>query len=352
MRHGSHIDPPNRFERLHRDANPVHADCEQEFLAGEPHRKIEYLEDTSKSIISENNSPDIPFRYSLNPYRGCIHGCAYCYARPTHEYLGFSAGLDFETKIIVKRNAPQLFREFLSRESWQVQPIIFSGVTDCYQPAEREFRLTRGCVEVAAECRQPIGIITKNALVARDLDLLKIMADQRLLNVAVSITTLDRKLASSMEPRTSTPEARLRTMEQLADAGVPVQLMLAPILVGLNDTEIPAILKAARQAGATAAGYQLLRLPLNVLPVFQEWLERTQPLKADAVMSKIRSTRDGKSSDSKFGRRMTGQGVIADSVRNTFEVFCKKLGYASQLPARDTTSFQRPQPSSGQLRLF
>ena len=352
MRHGSNIDPPNRFESLHREADLENLEWDQEYLHGLTNRKIEYIDDASKTIISENSSPDIPFRYSLNPYRGCIHSCSYCYARPTHEYLGFNAGLDFETKIVVKRDAAILFRQFLAKKNWQPEPIMFSGVTDCYQPAEREFRLTRACVEVAAECRQPIGIITKNALIVRDLDLLQSMAQERLLIAAISITTLDRQLAQAMEPRTSTPEARLRTISLLSEAGIPVQLMLAPIIVGLNDTEIPAILRAGREAGAMTAGYQLLRLPLTVLPVFEEWLARTQPLKAEAVMSKIRSTRDGKSSDSQFGRRMSGQGVIADSVRKTFEVFRKKLGYQTQLPARDSTRFQPPVPDSGQLRLF
>lgn len=352
MRHGSHINPPNRFDSIHRERELDDLEWDQEYLHGLANRKIEYIEDTSQSIVSENHSPDIPFRYSLNPYRGCIHACSYCYARPTHEYLGWNAGLDFETKIVVKRDAPKLFRSFLSKKNWQPEPIMFSGITDCYQPAEREFLLTRACLEVAAECRQPIGIITKNALIVRDLDLLQWMAKQRLLVVAVSVTTLDGQLARAMEPRTSTPEARLRAIGRLSEAGIPVHLMLAPVIVGLNDTEIPAILKAGREAGAMTAGYQLLRLPLTVLPVFEEWLSRTQPLKAESVMSKIRSTRDGHTSDSQFGRRMSGQGVIAESVRKTFEVFRKKLGYQAQLPARDTTQFQAPMPESGQLRLF
>ena len=221
---------------------------DDELLEGQPSRPIEYIDDASQSIVSENQSPDIPFRYSLNPYRGCIHGCAYCYARPTHELLGWNAGLEFETKIVVKRQAPRLFREFLARDSWQVEPIMFSGVTDCYQPAERQFRLTRGCLEVAAECRQPLSIITKNALLLRDLDRLSQMARENLLHVAISITTLDKQLAADMEPRTSTPMARLRTIEQLTAAGVAVHVMVAPIIVGLNDNEVPAILKAAREA--------------------------------------------------------------------------------------------------------
>ena len=208
MRHGSHLDPPNRFETVHRVADGEHLDWDQEHGAITPGRKIEYLEDASQSIVSENNSPDIPFRYSVNPYRGCVHACPYCYARPYHEYLGFNAGLDFETKIMVKHAAPRLLREFLARDRWLPEPIIFCGVTDCYQPAEREFRLTGECLKVAAECGQPISIITKNALVLRDLPLLSEMAARRLAHVNLSITTLDAELARAMEPRTSIPPAR------------------------------------------------------------------------------------------------------------------------------------------------
>ncbi len=356
MRHGSHIDPQNRFERFHRVAGDelweVADELAEELRGQQLQRKIEYIDDESQSIVSENNSPDIPFRYSLNPYRGCIHGCAYCYARPYHEFLGFSAGLDFETKIVVKRNAPALFREFLSCSSWKPELINFSGITDCYQPAERNFRLTRGCVEVAAACKLPIAIITKNALVVRDLDLLRSMAEQNLVHLAISITTLNKDLAASMEPRTSTPAARLRTIELLSEAGLPVQVMVAPIIPGLNDSEIPALLEAAKQAGARAAGYTVLRLPLSVLPVFTEWLHRTQPLKADAVLSKIRSTRNGELTNSEFGKRMVGQGVFAETIRNTFKVFRRKFGFDPRLPPADLSKFVPPTPASGQMRLF
>jgi DNA repair photolyase len=260
--------------------------------------------------------------------------------------------LEFETKIIVKRQAASLFREFLSKPSWDAQTVVFSGVTDCYQPAERKFELTLSCLQIAADCRQPVGVITKNALVLRDLDLLRQMSQHRLIHVAISVTTLSPQLARDMEPRTSTPVARLRAIQMLADAGVPVQLMVAPIIPGLNDSEIPAILQAGRQAGALVAGYQVLRLPLSVLPVFEQWLRRTQPLKAEAVLGKIRSTRDGQLSDSTFGRRMSGQGVYAQQIKSTFEVFRRKLGYHEQLPARDASQFCPPQPKSGQLMLF
>ncbi len=213
MTHGSQLDPPNRFEKVHREADFEHLEWDQEYLVGLEQRKIEYLADASKSIVTQNSSPDVPFKYSVNPYRGCAHGCAYCYARNSHEYLGFNAGLDFETKIVVKRNAPELFREFLAADSWKPEPITFSGVTDCFQPAERQFKLTRQCLAVALECRQPVSIITKNALVLRDLDLLQALAEARLVHVFLSITTLDGELARSMESRTSIPAARLRAVK-------------------------------------------------------------------------------------------------------------------------------------------
>jgi DNA repair photolyase len=292
------------------------------------------------------------FRYSVNPYRGCQHGCAYCYARPTHEYLGFSAGLDFETRIIVKHDAPELLRDFLSRPSWQPEEIVFSGVTDCYQPAERQFRLTRQCLAVALECRQPIGIVTKNALVVRDLDLLREMASLGLVQVNVSVTTLDAELARVMEPRTSIPAARLRAMQALSGAGVPVRVLVAPVIPGLNDPEIPAILEAAQAAGARSAAYVLLRLPLTVEPVFLQWLDRTQPLKAARVRQHIRATRAGKLSDSQWGRRMVGSGPVADQIKKMFRVFVKKLKLDAGLPPLNFSLFRPPTPHSGQLRLF
>ena len=287
MRHGSRLDPPNRFEPTHSVPDFTDLEWDTEYLSEFHSRRIEYIADSSRSIVSENNSPDIPFRYSINPYRGCIHACAYCYARPGHEFLGYNAGLDFETKIVVKHDAPELFLDFLSRDAWQPEPITFSGVTDCYQPAEREFRLTRRCLELADACRQPVSIVTKNALVLRDLELLRSLAADNLVHVFVSVTTLDAQLARDMEPRTSIPTARLRAVETLAEAGVPVGVMTAPIIPGLNDSEVPAILEAARKAGAMRASFVLLRLPLTVEPVFKEWLERTQPLKAARVLGRV-----------------------------------------------------------------
>ena len=345
MRYGSEIDPQNRFESVH-----VHLDDGPD--QNGPNRLVEYLFDDSKSIVASNNSPDLPFRYSINPYRGCAHGCSYCYARPTHEYLGFNAGLDFENKIVVKRDAPRLFEQFLSKKSYQPEPIAVSGVTDCYQPAERQFELTRGLLRVALQSRQPIGIVTKNALIERDLDLLTEMANHNLVHSFVSVTTLDPALARDMEPRTSIPSARLRAIESLAAAGVPVGVMVAPIIPGLNDQEIPSILESARAAGATAAGCVMLRLPMTVAPVFQEWLERTQAMRAQKVLNRVRQTRSGSLNQSDFGTRMTGTGQIADQIRSIFEVFKKKQGLDQPLPEYDCSRFRRPEKDKQQPWLF
>lgn len=352
MRHGSNLDPPNRFETVHREIDLEHLEWDEEYLHERENRRIEYVFDSSKSVVSENNSPDIPFRYSLNPYRGCAHACPYCYARNTHEYLGYNAGLDFETKILVKPDAPKLFREFLSRKSWQPESITFSGVTDCYQPAERQFRLTRQCLEVAWEFRQPISVITKNALVVRDLDLLAKMAELNLVHVFLSVTSLNPELARVMEPRTSIPAARLRAVKMLADSGVPVGVMAAPMIPGLNDSELPGILEAAKDAGAVTAGYILLRLPLTVEPVFLEWLERTHPDQQAKIEGRIRDTRGGKLSSSAWGERMRGNGEIADQIRGMFQVFVRKHGLDRKLPPFDFSHFQRPDPDPEQLKLF
>jgi len=351
MRHGSNLDPKNRFERVHSEADPEHLEWDDEYLKERANRPVQYFADSARSIVSENDSPDIPFRFSVNPYRGCAHACPYCYARPSHEFLGLNAGLDFETRIFVKHDAPALLKNFLARDAWIPEPITFSGVTDCYQPAEREYRLTRQCLEVANECSQPVSIITKNALVLRDLEVLQDMASRRLVHVNVSITTLAPELARSMEPRTSIPAARMRAVQMLADADVPVRVMVAPIIPGLNDHEIPAIMKEARNAGASDVRYTLLRLPLTVEPVFREWLSRTQPLKAEKVENLVRQTRSGKLSDSTWGQRMVGTGEIADQIRTMFQVFRQKCGFEN-LPALDLSQFRPPRAAGGQLRLF
>jgi DNA repair photolyase len=260
--------------------------------------------------------------------------------------------LDFESKVLVKERAPELFSEWLARDTYEPELVVFSGVTDCYQPAERKFQLTRRCLQVALEARQPIGIVTKNALVTRDLDILEEMANLGIVNVSVSVPTLDAELARTMEPRTSTPAARLRTIRELRDAGVPAGVMVSPVIPGLTDSEMPRILEAAADAGACWSSYILLRLPLTVRAIFLDWLERTQPSKKDRIESRIRSTRGGNLSDSKFGQRMRGQGEIADQINQTFKIFSKRLGLDQTMSALDTSRFRRPTPSSGQLRLF
>lgn len=346
---GSHLNPANRFEKVRCEPDWEHLEHTED-EAENP--RTEYLEDQSQSVVSENDSPDIPFRYSLNPYRGCSHGCSYCYARPTHEYLGFNAGLDFETKVVVKHRAADLFREFLARPSWRPERICLSGVTDPYQPAERRFGITRQCLEVALEARQPLGIVTKNALVLRDLDLLRAMAELRLVHVSISVTSLRQPLTRVMEPRTSAPAARLRAIRWLASAGVPVAALVAPVIPGLTDSEIPAILAACAEAGARSAGFQLVRLPLSVKPVFLEWLERTHPLQQARIEGAIRSTREGKYNCAEFGRRMSGSGLLAEQIGQLFDTFARKHGLDQSLPPTDVSQFRPPRPRRGQLRLF
>lgn len=349
---GAAIQPENPYLPVHVEADLEHVAEDEDYLNQLGRPPTEYMPDDSQSIVAENDSPDIGFRYSVNPYRGCSHGCSYCYARPGHEYLGLSAGLDFETKVLVKFRAAELLRDFLARPRWQPETIAFSGVTDCYQPAERQFGITRACVAVAAKCRQPIGIITKNALVVRDLDLLSQLAEHGAVRVSLSITTLDPQLARVMEPRTSSPEARLRAVRELSHAGIPTNVMVAPIIPGLNDSEIPSILAAAREAGANWAGYVLLKLPTTVRSVFLDWLERCYPDKSDRVQSLIRSTRGGRLNDSNFGSRQVGQGNMAELIADTFRIWCAKLGYAADHPPLNCDAFQPPQPSNGQRHLF
>jgi DNA repair photolyase len=350
---GSPLTPPNRFERQHHEPDPEAAPAPDDDSPGEARRvPTQFLPDATRSLIVANDSPDVGFRYSINPYRGCEHGCAYCYARPGHEYLGMNAGLDFETQILVKHEAPALLREDLNRPNWRGEVIAISGVTDCYQPAERRFRLTRGCLEVLSEAHQACGIVTKNSLMLRDLDLLVSLARRRLAHVYVSVTTLDAQLARSLEPRTSPPAKRLEAIARLAEASVPVGVMAAPIIPGLNDQELPAILAAARSAGAVGAGYTLLRLPLAVRPIFEDWLQRHRPLQARRILGRIRDTRGGRLNDSQFGRRMRGQGEYAATIAATFKAFARKLGLDRGLPELDTSQFRPPRSASGQQRLF
>ena len=348
---GSQIQPPNRFEKLAFEEEPDYLEYDEGAVEAKQNPKTEYYSDQTQTIVASNDSPDIPFRFSINPYRGCAHGCSYCYARPYHEYLGFNAGLDFETKVMVKQDAAALFRKWLCRKSWKSEPIAFSGVTDCYQPIERKFRLTRQCLEVARDARQAMMIITKNGMITRDCDILEVMARDNLVRVAISVTSLDQALIREMEPRTSCPEARLKAISTLARHGVPTQVMIGPVIPGLTDSEIPRILEAASQAGASGASFVLLRLPLAVNPIFVDWLERNQPDKKEKVLSYIRETRKGKLNSSEFGARMRGDGVIAQNIRQMFRVFRAKHGLNSEHHPLDCSKF-RPPNSSRQLDLF
>ena len=342
---GASRDLPNRFERLH-----LEPDAEIE--ADDPVPvKTRFFVDESRSVISRNSSPDLGFSVSLNPYRGCEHGCSYCYARPTHEYLGFSAGLDFESRIMVKSEAPRLLREALSAARWEPQPLALSGVTDPYQPVERRLRITRACLEVLLECRHPVSIITKNHLVTRDLDILSRMAEHRTVLVTLSITTLRPDLRRVMEPRTSIPARRLAAVKALAGAGVPVGVNVAPLIPGLNDHELPEILSAAREAGASCAGMLLLRLPLGVKDLFAEWLEQHFPDRRDKVLARISETNGGKLYDSRFGRRGRGTGPFAEHLWNLFRVSCRRLGLNRRSLELATEGFRRPE-RGGQVRLF
>lgn len=339
---GAASNPTSRFDRLTHTPDPG-----EEPLAV----ATEYFRDASRSILSENDSPDLGgLGRTLNPYKGCSHGCAYCYARPTHEYLGLSAGLDFESKIFVKEDAPALLREELMRPRYAPAPISMSGVTDPYQFIERELRITRKCLEVLAEFRHPVGIITKSALVERDVDLLADLAKDRCASVTLSITTLDQDLQRKLEPRASTPRARLQAIRTLADAGVPVSVNVAPVIPGLTDHEIPAILRAAAEAGARRAGWVLLRLPHGVKDLFTDWLEAHEPLRKEKVLSKLRQLHGGKLYDSEFGNRMRGQGPLSDQIAQMFNLHCRKHGLDGDDPGLSTAAFRRP--AQGQLELF
>ena len=340
---GSADNPANRFERLHYEPDPDLDPNEQ------PAPRTQFLSDATRSIISSNDSRDVGFQFSLNPYRGCEHGCVYCYARPTHEYLGFSAGLDFETRIVVKEDAPALLRKELSAPKWTPQVLGLSGVTDPYQPIERRLQLTRRCLEVLAEFRNPVAMVTKNHLVTRDADLLGELAGHGAAAVFLSITTLDGALARVLEPRASQPTGRLAALSELRAAGIPVGVLVAPVIPGLNDHEIPSVLAAAAEAGAAYAGYVVLRLPYGVSDLFTAWLERNFPDRKEKVLGRIRDLRDGGLNDSQFGRRMRGQGILAEQIKALFTLGCKKAGIGGRGPQLSTAAFRRP---SGTQRLL
>jgi len=312
-------------------ANPPNPWATQhvEWLEEPPRVALEVYEEEAKSILSENDSDDIPFRFSVNPYRGCFHGCAYCYARPTHQYAGFGAGTDFERRIVVKTNAPELLARALSRPSWKGEPIVFSGVTDCYQPLEANYELTRRCLEACLAHRNPVGVITKGALVVRDAELLGEIASAAAATVHLSIPFASPAGARRLEPYAATPARRFEAMRRLAAAGVPVGISLAPVIPGLNDSDIPELLTRARDAGATNAFLTMLRLPAEVRPVFRERLAAAYPDRAAKIWSQIRDVRRGRDYDSTIGRRMTGEGPRWRAIEDLFRLTCRRLGLST-----------------------
>lgn len=346
----SGFNPQNRFEEL----SVVPSDEDDRFFPDEDReeRRVEtrYFVDASRSVLAKNDSPDIPFTYSLNPYRGCEHGCIYCYARPSHEYLGFSAGLDFESKIMVKEDAPQLLREHFLKRSWQPQVVALAGNTDCYQPVERKLQLTRKCLEVFLEFRNPVGMVTKNYLITRDVDILGELAKLNLVSVFVSVTSLKQDLTRKMEPRTSSPAKKLETIETLSKNGIPVGVLVAPVIPGLTDEEIPSILKEASERGAKWASMQMLRLPFAVKELFVEWVRREYPDRENRIVSRLKQVRGGKLSSYEFGERMKGTGETASAIRQLFRASRKKYHMNEDLLDLATDKFRRP--SGAQLEMF
>ncbi len=333
---GAASDPPNRFERLSMEPE------EQQAALGPKQRRTLAFRDHARSVLTRNRSPDVGFDWSLNPYRGCEHGCVYCYARPTHEYLGFSAGLDFESRIMVKEDAPELLEAELARPGWSPVPLVMSGVTDPYQPLERNLRLTRRCLEVLVRARHPVAIITKSRLVERDVGLLSALAGFGAAHVTITVTTLDRRLQRSLEPRAAPPEHRFAAIRTLARAGVPVAVNVAPIIPGLTEHEIPAILQAAGDAGATAAGYVTLRLPGAVRPLFLEWLDTHCPDRSGKVRSRLESLHGEELYDPSFGTRMSGSGPYADQIRALFRAGRRRAGIGRRPLDLDVSHFRAP----------
>jgi DNA repair photolyase len=339
---GASSNPANRFEKT------TYARSEWD-EADDPSVHTVFLRDETRSIINYNDSPDVGFNASINPYRGCEHGCIYCFARPNHEYLGFSAGLDFESKILVKEDAPELLRRELLSPHWEPQVIAISGVTDAYQPIERRLQLTRRCLEVLVEFRNPVVIITKNELVARDIDLLAELAKVDGVLVFISVTSLDPELARELEPRASQPARRLAAIRELAAAGIPVATLVAPVIPGLTDHEMPSILAAVAKEGAISASYVPLRLPYGVAPLFEEWLTLHRPLQKEKILNRVREIRGGRLNDPDFHTRMQGSGAYAQHIGELFEVSCRKVGLNSKRPTVSAKAFRRP---GAQLGLF
>lgn len=350
---GAVDNPPHRFEALAREAIddgwPSAGDGEHEVAAP----RTQVTEEEARSILSRNQSPDLPFKLSLNPYRGCEHGCVYCFARPTHSYLNLSPGLDFETRIFAKVNAAELLRKELSRPGYRCEPIAIGVNTDAYQPVERRYRITRQVLEVCEAFNQPVGLITKSAQIENDLDILERMAARRLVHVTLSITTLDPAVSRHMEPRTTAPARRVEAVRRLAAAGIPLNVNVAPIVPFLTDHELERILETVAAAGAEGAGYIVLRLPWEVQDIFRDWLLAHFPLKAAHVLSRVAALRDGKVNDPRFGSRMIGEGVYADLLRQRFEVACRRLGLnregRQRMRTLDVTQFRVP---SAQQALF
>jgi len=340
---GTQRNPENRFERLSYERD-------EEF--GEDDRPVptRFYRDATKTVIARNQSPDIPFDASINPYRGCEHGCVYCYARPFHEYLGFSAGLDFETRILVKEDAPELLRAELASPRWVPRTIALSGVTDPYQPAERRLRITRGCLEVLTAFRNPVHVITKNELVTRDLDLLGELAAVHAATVMISIPTMDADLARILEPRTSVPERRFRAMEKLAAAGIPVGISLSPVIPALTDHEMPGLMTEAAARGAEYATCTPLRLPRAVAGLFVDWLERHFPDRKEKILHRIRAMRGGELNDARYGGRMRGEGEYARQILTMYRVACAKTGLREEGPSLSASAFLKP--GNDQLTLF
>lgn len=334
---------PNRFEKFYWEPTPGEWDEEL------PPPKTQYFIDSTKSIISENESPDLPFDYSVNPYRGCEHGCVYCYARPFHEYLGYSPGLEFETKIVIKPDAAALLRNEFLKKSYKPGYINFSGITDAYQAIEKKMGITRELLKVCLEFQNPVGIITKSSLIKRDIDVLAEMAKNDLVNVMISLTTLDKNLASAMEPRASSPAKRLEAVEALSKAGIPVGVNLAPVIPGLTDKEIPELLKAGANAGATFAHYIMLRLPFSVKEMFFTWVETIYPDRKNKIMNSVKSTRDGKLNDYAPVTRFKGTGEIADMINKVFHTSCRRNGLSSKSPKLTAEHFRRV---TAQMGLF
>jgi DNA repair photolyase len=347
---GAALNPEGRFESLAREAFDDGWDTPVEEQASRPRTTV--TAEHAKSVLTRNDSPDVPFTFSINPYRGCEHGCIYCYARPSHAYLELSPGLDFETRLFAKVNAAELLRKELARPGHRVEPIAIGVNTDAYQPIEREWRITRQVLDVLAECEHPCTLITKNAMIERDLDLLAPMAQKNLVQAFVSVTTLDHDLARRMEPRAAAPRRRLQAIRRLAAAGVPVGVMVAPVIPFLTDSELESTLEAAAEAGAQSAGYVLMRLPWELKALFRDWLEHHFPLKAAHVMSRVRQMRGGRENDPAFGSRMRGEGLLAELIEKRFDIACSRLGLnRERRAALDTTRFKPPY-GGPQLDLF